>query len=71
MNTAISDNNLYYVFHAFPLALVWGLLFFILGMALGRFFWHSRRDRAKIVERSIKELEEERARLKKSMGGSR
>ena len=66
MDTSISNGLFYYLTHAFPLALVWGLLFFSLGLIVGGFFWRSRREKARRVEHAVELLEKERLELKKS-----
>ena len=67
MDTSYSDGMFYYLVYAFPLALFWGLLFFILGIIVGGFLWRARREQAKRIEHAVELLERERVVLKKSV----
>ena len=67
MDTLYSGGAVYYFTHAVPLALFWGLLFFILGLILGGFLWRSRREKARRVEYAVELLEKELGKLKKGV----
>ncbi len=67
MDTLYSGGAVYYFTHAFPLTLIWGLLFFLLGLILGGILWRTRREQAKRVEYAVELLEKELLSLKKNV----
>lgn len=61
------DNSQFYLFlHVFPLALLIGILFFGLGILVGRLLWRSKRGQAEHVENALQLLEREKHRLQAS-----
>ena len=57
------NSQLHYMLHAWPVALVLGSVFFLLGLALGAILWRRAKPRAEAVEQANTVLRAERARL--------